>query len=55
MLVVAGGRDLVVRDVAAGGRLISGARVVEIPDAGHLALQERADIVNRELIAFLAR
>lgn len=55
VLVVAGGRDHVVRDVSAGGRLIPGARVVEIPDAGHLAVQERAEIVNRELVAFFAR
>ena len=55
VLVVAGGRDLVVREVAVGGRLIPGARVVEIPDAGHLAVQERAEIVNRELLAFFAR
>ena len=54
-LVIAGGKDVVVRDVAVGGRLIPGARVVELPEAGHLAVQECADVVNRELLTFLAR
>lgn len=54
VLVIAGGRDRVVRGVVAGGQLIPGARVVELPDGGHLAVQERADAVNRELVAFLA-
>jgi pimeloyl-ACP methyl ester carboxylesterase len=53
VLVIAGGRDWIVRDVAAGGRMIPGARVVEIPEAGHLAVQERAEPCNRELLTFL--
>lgn len=54
VLVVVGGRDRVVRDVASGGRLIPGARVLELPEAGHLVVQECADAVNRELVAFLS-
>jgi pimeloyl-ACP methyl ester carboxylesterase len=54
VLVIAGGRDAIVRDVAEGGKMIPGARVVEIPEAGHLAIQERAETCNRELLAFLA-
>lgn len=55
VLVIAGGRDWIVRDVADGGRLIPGARVVEIPEAGHLAVQERAELCNRELLTFLGK
>jgi pimeloyl-ACP methyl ester carboxylesterase len=53
VLVIAAGRDWIVRDVADGGRLIPGARVVEIPEAGHLAVQERSAQCNAELLAFL--
>jgi pimeloyl-ACP methyl ester carboxylesterase len=53
VLVIAGGRDWMVRDVAAGGRMIPGARVIEIPEAGHLAVQERSTQCNAELLAFL--
>jgi pimeloyl-ACP methyl ester carboxylesterase len=53
VLVIAGGRDWIVLDVAAGGRMIPGARVVEIPEAGHLAVQERSTQCNAELLAFL--
>jgi pimeloyl-ACP methyl ester carboxylesterase len=53
VLVIAGGRDMIVRGVAEGGKLIPGARVLEIPEAGHLAIQERAEQCNREILAFL--
>jgi pimeloyl-ACP methyl ester carboxylesterase len=53
VLVVAGGRDRVVWGVAHGGRLIPGARVVEVPEAGHLVMQECAAVVNAALVSFL--
>lgn len=52
-LVVAGGRDRVVQGVARGGRDIPGVRVLEVPEAGHLVMQECATTVNPELVDFL--
>jgi 3-oxoadipate enol-lactonase len=52
-LVIAGGRDRVVQGVAHGGRYIPGARVVEVPEAGHLVMQECSAKVNPELVSFL--
>lgn len=52
-LVIAGGRDLIVRGVANGGRFIPGARIVEVPEAGHLVMQECAGAVNPQIVSFL--
>lgn len=54
VLVIAGGRDRIVRGSAARAALIPGARVVPIREGGHLALQECADQTNEELLKFLS-
>jgi len=54
VLVVAARKDLMVHGVASRGRLIPSARVVSIPDGGHLVVQECSDRVNEELLPFLA-
>ncbi len=52
-LVIAGGRDRVVWGVARGGNYIPGAKVVVVPEAGHLVMQECASQVNPLLLDFL--
>lgn len=55
VLVVTGGRDLLVRGAASRARLIPTARIVTIPQGGHLVLQECASQTNEELLPFLRR
>jgi pimeloyl-ACP methyl ester carboxylesterase len=56
-LVVAGGRDRTVPLEAkeALARGIPGARLVLIPDAGHAANADRAEVFNRVVLDFIAR
>jgi len=53
VLVITGGRDRIVRGVAAAAKLIPRARVVHIPEGGHLVMQECADKANTEILQFL--
>ena len=53
VLVITGGRDLLVRGVASRAKLIPTARVVAIPEGGHLVMQECASKTNEELVLFL--
>jgi pimeloyl-ACP methyl ester carboxylesterase len=53
VLVITGARDLMVRGATERAMLIPGARIVAIPDGGHLVLQECASKVNAELLGFL--
>jgi pimeloyl-ACP methyl ester carboxylesterase len=53
VLVITGGRDLIVRGVASRAKLIPTARIVAIPEGGHLVLQECASKVNEEVLTFL--
>ena len=53
VLVITGGRDLLVRGGASRARLIPGARIVTIPRGGHLVLQECSTQTNAELVSFL--
>jgi pimeloyl-ACP methyl ester carboxylesterase len=53
VLVITGGRDLLVRGVASRARLIPTVRVVAIREGGHLVMQECASRTNEELLLFL--
>jgi pimeloyl-ACP methyl ester carboxylesterase len=53
VLVIIGGRDVLVRGAATRARLIPGARIVTVPRGGHLVLQECATQTNAELVSFL--
>jgi pimeloyl-ACP methyl ester carboxylesterase len=53
VLVVLGGRDRLVLGGSSRARSIPGARVLVVPEGGHLVMQECAGEVNRELVAFL--
>jgi pimeloyl-ACP methyl ester carboxylesterase len=53
VLVITGGRDLLVHGSAARAKLIATARVVPIREGGHLVLQECSQKTNEELLAFL--
>lgn len=53
VLVIAAGRDRIVRGVASRARLIPAARVVYIREGGHIALQECATKTNDEILRFL--
>lgn len=53
MLVITGERDLLVRGAAQRAALIPSARVVRVPDGGHLVLQECSTITNAEILKFL--
>jgi pimeloyl-ACP methyl ester carboxylesterase len=53
VLVINGGRDLLVRGASNRARLIPGAVIVTIPTGGHLVLQECATQTNAELVSFL--
>ena len=52
-LVITGRRDLLVRRGSPRARLIPGARLVTVPDGGHLVLQECAEKTNAQILAFL--
>jgi pimeloyl-ACP methyl ester carboxylesterase len=54
VLVLAGGRDRLVLGAAKRGKLIPTARVVTIPEGGHVLPQECAARTNEELLRFLA-
>jgi len=53
VLVIAGGRDRVVLGAARRGRDMPGAKVIEIRDAGHLVIQERASLCNAAILEFV--
>lgn len=53
VLVITGGRDLLVRGFTARAKLIPAARVVPIREGGHLVLQECSQKTNAELLLFL--
>lgn len=53
-LVIAGGEDLLTPGGGAIAKAIPGARLIEIPGAGHALGLEAADIVNRQILAHLA-
>jgi len=55
VLVMTGRRDMLVRGTIERGKLIPHARVISLRDAGHLAHQECAELVNRELIEFFRK
>jgi len=53
VLVVASERDRMVFATAERARLVPNARVLSLANAGHLALQECAEQVNRAMLGFL--
>lgn len=53
VLVITGGRDVLIHGAADRARLIPSARIVTIPEAGHLVMQECAPRANEEIIRFL--
>lgn len=53
VLVIAGGRDRLVRGVAERARLIPNATIVKIAEGGHVVLQECAARTNEEVLRFL--
>lgn len=53
VLVITGGRDLLTRGAAKRAKLIASARVVTIPEAGHLVMQECSPRTNQEILQFL--
>jgi pimeloyl-ACP methyl ester carboxylesterase len=53
VLVINGGRDVLVRGAMSRAKLIPGATIVTIPRGGHLVLQECATQTNAELVSFL--
>lgn len=53
VLVVVGGRDRFVRNVASRAKLIPTAQVVLIPEGGHVVMQECSTKVNAKLLLFL--
>jgi pimeloyl-ACP methyl ester carboxylesterase len=53
VLVIMGGKDHVIRDVAARAKLIPTAQLIEIPEGGHLVMQEFATRTNAKLLLFL--
>jgi pimeloyl-ACP methyl ester carboxylesterase len=54
-LVVLGARDRLVRGSERRARRLAGPTVVVVDDAGHAANEERPDVVNAAMLAFLAR
>jgi pimeloyl-ACP methyl ester carboxylesterase len=54
VLVIFGGRDRLVRGGARRAQRIPSARIVNIPDGGHIVLQECSDRTNDEITRFLA-
>lgn len=53
VLVIVGGRDHLIRDVGARAKLIPTAQLIEIPEGGHLVMQEFATKTNAKLLLFL--
>ncbi len=53
VLAVGSGRDRMVLGFTERARLIPDVKVVSIPEAGHLVIQERAERVNRAILDFL--
>ena len=53
VLVIVGGRDHMIRDVSSRAKLIPTAQLVEIPEGGHLVMQEFATKTNARLLLFL--
>ena len=53
VLVIVGGRDRIVRGAATRAKLIPTAQLVQIPDGGHLVMQECATKANAKLLLFL--
>jgi pimeloyl-ACP methyl ester carboxylesterase len=53
VLVVTGGRDVLIRGAAKTARLIPTARVVNVPEGGHVVMQECATQTNPEILRFL--
>lgn len=53
VLVIAGGRDLMIRGAADRAKLIPSARIVVLPEAGHLVMQESSSRTNQEIVDFL--
>lgn len=54
VLVIISGRDRMVRGAAKRARHIPSARIVNIPDGGHIVLQECSDRTNEEITRFLS-
>lgn len=53
VLVITGGRDRMVRGVGKHAKHIPSARIVNIPDGGHIVMQECSDRTNEEITRFL--
>lgn len=53
MLVIVGGRDRIVHGAAERAKTIPTAQVVQIPDGGHLVMQECSVKANAKLLLFL--
>lgn len=53
VLVITGGRDRLVRGTARRAAHIPTARIVNIPEGGHIVLQECSDRTNEEITRFL--
>ena len=53
VLVITGGRDRLVRGTARRAAHIPSARIVNIPEGGHIVLQECSDRTNEEITRFL--
>ena len=53
VLVITGGRDLLLRGAAKRAAMIPNARILTIPEAGHLVMQECSSKTNREILDFL--
>lgn len=53
VLVIVGGRDRLIRDVGSRARFIPTGQLIEIPEGGHLVMQEYATKTNAKLLLFL--
>lgn len=53
VLVIAGGRDRLIGDTTAHAKHIPAARIVYVPEGGHIVLQECSDRTNEEITRFL--
>jgi pimeloyl-ACP methyl ester carboxylesterase len=53
VLVIMGGRDRLVRGGAGRAKHIPSARIVNIPEGGHIVMQECSDRTNEEITRFL--
>lgn len=54
VLVIVGEHDRLIRGAASHARHLPSARIVEVPDGGHIVIQECADRANDEITRFLA-